>query len=296
MRKRQLFTLAGKLSWLCAAIMGILGLALVVAWSGYRSELVRLAGGSATAAAAYLVAAAAAIAGIIVYLFLNRYVKQPMRAVEITAAAVEAGDVDARVRIFRPKEFTELAASFNRMIDGVVRAQAKADIDQLTGLFNYRHAYGYLMTQIGLAQRYKRDLTIAMFDIDHLKEINDLYGRPAGDKVLKRAAEYIKSQLRQVDYVARYGGEEFLVVLPETPPAPAMTVIERIQRGFSDQVFIERGEEKSPVFVSAGVADFPRSGEDETALTEAVGMALLQAKRRGRNQVAYFRALDQKAG
>ncbi|MDP1808096.1 MAG: sensor domain-containing diguanylate cyclase [Actinomycetota bacterium] len=296
MRKRQSFSLAGKLSWLCASIMGILGLALVVAWSGYRSELVRLAGGNSPAAAVYLIVAGAAIAGIMVYGFLNRYVKQPMRAVEITAARVEAGDVDARVRITRPKEFTELAASFNRMIDGVVRAQVKADIDQLTGLFNYRHAYAYLKTQIGLAQRYKRDLTIAMFDIDHLKEINDLYGRPAGDKVLKSAAEYIKSQLRQVDYVARYGGEEFLIVLPETPPAPAMTVIERVQRGFSDKVFIERGEGKSPVFVSAGVADFPRSGEDEVNLAAAAGVALLLAKRRGRNQVAYFRVPDQKAG
>lgn len=287
---------AGKLAWLSVIVAVAGGLGLMFVWSTRRGELIRLAGGDSSVAGAYLIGGGAAILGIILYLFLRRYINKPMRALAEAAASVEAGDVDARARISRPKEFAALAASFNRMIDGVVRSQSKADIDKLTGLFNYRHAFTYLKTQIGLAQRYKRDITIAMLDIDHLKEINDLYGHQTGDEVLKSAAKYIESQLRQVDYVARYGGEEFLIVLPETPPAAAMTVIARIHAGFSDHVFIARGEGRSPVFVSAGVADFPRSGEDEANITAAANMALLLAKRRGRNQVAYFRALDEKAG
>lgn len=295
MKGGQVLSLSAKLGLLCALITAIVGLALIAVWSDRGADLISATGGRAMAIAV-LVSGAAVLAGLATYLFFNLFIGRPIRVLRRAASHVATGDAAFRAQITSPKEFAQLGQSFNEMIDSVVHAQSKADIDKLTGLFNYRHARNYLGTQVRLAARYGRHLTIALIDIDHFQEINDLYGHEAGDMVLAKAADYVKSRLRQVDYVARYSGEEFLVVLPETAAAPAMMVIERIHAGFADHVFIERGESKNPVFMSAGVADFPRSGEDEANLTAAADMALLLAKRRGRNQVAYFRALDEKAG
>lgn len=278
------------------ATVAVLGLALAVGWSSFGTALVKQAGGDTMAAVVGAAAVAAGIAGLIIGGLVNALVRKPMRALNETVERVIRGDVNLRARQAGRGEFASLADNVNRMIDSIVLTQSKADIDKLTGLFNFRHAHNYLQTQIGLAARYNRHLTVGIIDIDHFTEINDIYGHRSGDEVLKNAAAYIKTQLRQVDYLARTGGEEFLIVLPETPSAAAMTVMERIHAGFSETVFVKRGDPKNPVFMSAGVADFPRSGEDAANLMASAKMALLLAKRRGRNQVAYFRSLDQKAG
>lgn len=284
--------MAAKLALLSGATMFFIGAALLLMLTILTTDPVSLPG---VVSAILLVGAGAISAGLIAYSFLNRYLKQPLRALQTTAANIAAGDIETRFDLSGAQEFADLARVFNRMIDNIVRAQAQTDIDELTGLFNYRHALSYLKTQMGLARRYRRDLAVAVFDIDHLREINDIFGRQVGDEVLKDAAKYVKSQLRQVDYAARCGGEQFLIVMPETRAAPAMAVIERIHACFSDHVFIEQNDAKNYVFISAGVADFPRGGEDETNLLAAANMALLTAKRRGRNQVTYFRTEDKRA-
>jgi len=295
MNRQPWFSLGAKFTVFTVATVATLGLALAVGWSSFGTDLVRLAGGDTMAAAAGAAAVAAIIAGLIVGRLFNTLVRKPVRVLNETMARITRGDVNLRAGLVGRGEFASLADNMNRMIDSVVLTQSRADIDKLTGLFNFRHAHNYLQTQVGLAARYDRHLTIGIIDIDHFTEINDIYGHQFGDEVLKNAAAYIKTQLRQVDYLARTGGEEFLVVLPETPAAAAMTVLERIHAGFSETVFVKRGDPKSPVFMSAGVADFPRSGEDAANLMASAKMALLLAKRRGRNQVAYFRSLDQKA-
>ena len=246
--------------------------------------------------AVLIIAAAALVAALVALMLYDRSVNRPMSDLSATADRVVKGDMGARAEIRRPPEFAALADGINNMIDSVVRSQSTADMDKLTGLYNYRHLHNYLDTQINLAARYDRRLTVAMIDIDRFKRINDRYGRRTGDEILKKAADYIKSSLREVDYVARFGGEEFMVVMPETAAAPAMMVMERVREEFSDRVFATGADKKSPVFVSIGVADFPLCGEDTANLLAAADMALLLAKRRGRNQVAYSRALDQKAG
>ena len=87
----------------------------------------------------------------------------------------------------------------------------------------------------------------------------------------------------------------FVIVLPETAAASAMMVMEKIHREFTNHVYVGDDRKKSPVFASLGVADYPRSGQDAGNLIAAAKTALLVAKRRGRNQVAYFRSLDEKA-
>jgi HD-like signal output (HDOD) protein/GGDEF domain-containing protein len=91
--------------------------------------------------------------------------------------------------------------------------------DGLTGLYNHRHFQEMLRKEIGEASRYARPLALILFDVDFFKKVNDGYGHPAGDAVLKRIARYVAETVRSSDLVARYGGEEFAIILPETDVA-----------------------------------------------------------------------------
>ncbi len=229
-------------------------------------------------------------------IYVYRYfVKKPLTQIHEMADYIIKGDITQRVRITHPAEFRALANKIGVMVDSIVHAQSEEDVDSLTGLFNFRHLTNYLETQVNLAARYSRPLTLAMLDIDHFGEINDLQGHEAGDAVLKLTAKYVESMVRQVDYVGRYGGKTFVIVLPETAAAPAMLVMEKIHREFTNHVFVGNDMKRSPVFASLGVADYPRSGQDAGNLIAAAKTALLVAKRRGRNQVAYFRSLGEGA-
>ncbi len=233
---------------------------------------------------------------VISFFLLDRIVYRPIMRLEKVAEEIASGEVGRRVEIVGYDEFSELGNRFNEMADSLVHARFEADTDSLTGLYNYRHMQGYLESQINLAGRYQREVTIAMFDIDHFKNVNDLYGHQAGDTVLAMAAEYVLSELREVDYMARYGGEEFVVILPETSAREAIQVMERIREGFPKNVYVERMGVRNPIYISIGIADFPLCAQDATTLLSASDTAMLLAKRKGRNQISYFRTIDKKAG
>lgn len=233
---------------------------------------------------------------VISFFLLDRIVYRPIMRLEKVAEEIASGEVSRRVEIVGYDEFSELGNRFNEMADSLVHARFEADTDSLTGLYNYRHMQGYLESQINLAGRYQREVTIAMFDIDHFKNVNDLYGHQTGDTVLAMAAEYVLSELREVDYMARYGGEEFVVILPETSAREAIQVMERIREGFPKNVYIECMGVRNPVYISIGIADFPLCAQDATTLLSASDTAMLLAKRKGRNQISYFRTIDKKAG
>ncbi len=243
-----------------------------------------------------IILGAALLAALVMAIAVNHFVEKPINELHEMADDVINGDVARLARVSRSREFKDLAEKINMMVESVVHTQSEADVDRLTGVNNFRHLNNYLETQTNLAARYDRPLALALLDIDNFSEINDRYGHGIGDNVLKMTVAYLKSTLRQVDYVGRYGGETFIMILPETEAAPAMMVMEKIHREFTDHVFVEIDHEKSPVFASLGVADYPRSGEDAASLIASAKMALLLAKRRGRNQVTYFRALNQEAG
>jgi diguanylate cyclase (GGDEF)-like protein/putative nucleotidyltransferase with HDIG domain len=164
------------------------------------------------------------------------------------------------------------------------RVQRQATTDGLTGLLNHRTGQEKLSEQVRLAERYQRNIAVIMIDVDHFKVINDTYGHPAGDTVLRAVAKSIERDCRDVDFPVRYGGEEFLLVLPEINLEGAVTVAERIRKNLEQEVI---GHENISISVTAsmGVAIFPDDARTQQQLLDLADKALYTSKRSGRNQV-----------
>jgi diguanylate cyclase (GGDEF)-like protein len=155
--------------------------------------------------------------------------------------------------------------------------------DPLTRIMNRRGITVGLLDAMAHAERYRTPLTVAMADIDLLKEINATYGRGGGDRVLKDVAGVLADALRMPDKVGRYGGEEFLIVLPHTSLAQGKKIVERIRNSVSKWDF-EVGSKKIRMTISIGVAQY-KVGEDLEQLMSHASKALQEAKQGGRNKV-----------
>jgi len=163
------------------------------------------------------------------------------------------------------------------------RVERQATTDGLTNLFNHRTGQEKLTEQLRLAERYQRNLAVVMMDIDHFKSINDTYGHPVGDTVLKAVAQLIRRDCRDVDIPVRYGGEEFLLVLPEVNQEGAVVVAERLRKTLQREI-IFHDEVQLSITASIGVAAYPEDAEGHHLL-ELADKALYLSKRMGRNQV-----------
>jgi diguanylate cyclase (GGDEF)-like protein len=158
--------------------------------------------------------------------------------------------------------------------------------DGLTGLYNHAYMQMLLDREIERSQRYGRVFSLFMFDLDHFKNVNDMYGHQAGDEILKQVSEVVIQTMRQSDLVARYGGEEFLVILPETDSEGASVLAERLRRNISELMVSIVAEEIS-VTVSIGVLTCNDCGDhlDKHQIVEAADKAMYASKNGGRNQV-----------
>ncbi len=157
-------------------------------------------------------------------------------------------------------------------------------IDGLTQIYNKRYFLESLDREMGRAQRYLRDLSLILFDIDHFKAVNDTYGHLAGDYVLKQLAMEIKRRIRREDILARYGGEEFAIILPELDNASATHFGEKIRRIASEANF-RFDETDIPVTVSVGVTTLEPAVRDSATFIKRVDEKLYRAKSNGRNCV-----------
>jgi len=155
--------------------------------------------------------------------------------------------------------------------------------DSLTGLYNHTTTKERLEAELNRARRDVRPLALALLDLDHFKQVNDTYGHPTGDWVLKSLARLLQQRLRRNDIIGRYGGEEFAVVLPDTDAAAAAKVLDDIRAGLS-HVRQRSGQHEFTVTFSAGVASFPEYPE-AIQLTNAADQALYAAKHAGRDRV-----------
>lgn len=175
-----------------------------------------------------------------------------------------------------------LAAVVKTRIERFRETRRSARLDGLTGLLNHTAAKSRLKAMVDHAAAHGA-LTVAMLDIDHFKSINDTYGHPVGDQVIRGLAWLLKGRLRSSDLIGRYGGEEFMIALPGVDMERAMAVIDRIRKAFSALPHAHAGGALYATF-SAGIASYP--GIDTAVeLTEAADEALLQAKRLGRNRI-----------
>jgi diguanylate cyclase (GGDEF)-like protein len=157
-------------------------------------------------------------------------------------------------------------------------------MDALTQTHNRRYFNEALEREYQRSLRYRRALSLVLFDIDHFKRINDTYGHVAGDSVLRQLARVVKPRLRQQDVLARVGGEEFAVLLPEVEPAGAQVAAEKVRRLVESARFLVDQKEFGCT-VSVGIAAFDASMTSPQALYEAADKNLYEAKRGGRNRV-----------
>jgi diguanylate cyclase (GGDEF)-like protein len=159
-----------------------------------------------------------------------------------------------------------------------------AMFDGLTSLSNHRSFQSELDQILKRARRAERPTALILLDIDHFKNINDSYGHPFGDQVLKGVAGALKESMREVDLVARYGGEEFGVALEDSSIEDVKIAAERARSAVEALSFSHKGEEVK-VTISLGVALFPNDASEKTELIDRADQSLYEAKRRGRNQV-----------
>ena len=160
-------------------------------------------------------------------------------------------------------------------------ARELADLDALTKLHNRRYFYEKLDQEVKRAQRYSRELSLLVFDLDDFKAINDRVGHLSGDAVLAEVGERIRSVVRSADIPARVGGDEFAVVLPESSREDAEQLYRRLRRAVSEKPLgpIEH------LHLSAGVADV-RPEDDGKSLFERADEALYRAKQSGKGQLS----------
>jgi diguanylate cyclase (GGDEF)-like protein len=156
--------------------------------------------------------------------------------------------------------------------------------DALTGAYNRRHFQESLRVEAAYARRHGKAIALLMLDLDHFKKINDEYGHPAGDHVLRRFAGLTQGAIRIEDLFARMGGEEFAIILRLADAASAAQLARRLCKLVASEPFVYDGC-RIPVTVSIGVAATPALSCSEEDLVEAADTALYEAKRAGRNGV-----------
>jgi diguanylate cyclase len=171
-----------------------------------------------------------------------------------------------------------------KLKDAYRRIEEIAELDELTGSYNRRCIMRMLDEEIARSRRIEAPCSVALIDLDWFKRINDAYGHPTGDEVLRTFAITTFANIRTIDRFGRYGGEEFLLVLPDTSTDGAAQILERLREIIADLDW----SAFSPgmrVTISAGVATL-RPGETPDTFLARADSALYSAKARGRNQIA----------
>jgi diguanylate cyclase (GGDEF)-like protein len=179
----------------------------------------------------------------------------------------------------------QLSAKNKQLTVLLERNKELAMHDELTGAFNRRHLMDSLADESERARRSDAAYSVAIFDLDWFKAINDGHGHAGGDAVLRTFCDLARAELRTNDLFARYGGEEFVLLMPATPtPEAARSVVERIRHAVAAQDWrAVLGEQVPAVTVSAGIATWRRDESPETVLARA-DAALYDAKHLGRNR------------
>jgi len=199
--------------------------------------------------------------------------------VRVTPILNQQGTRDGYLAVLR--EITERKQAEKELELKSREMEQRSITDELTGLYNRRHLDGIMEQEFVYSRRYDTPLSLALFDIDDFKKINDNFGHHAGDEALQMVANIIRSNLRSTDIPARMGGDEFFIVMPHTDLDKAWIVMERIRNELQSKPLVNN---KAHITISAGVTGWC-SGDTPEETLKRVDRLLYQAKEFGKNLV-----------
>jgi diguanylate cyclase (GGDEF)-like protein len=212
-------------------------------------------------------------------------------SVKRKARLLEGGACDAIAKPFHPTDLVarlRLHLKVKRLQDELMVKNATlarlSTIDALTGLRTRRYVSDVLAIEFLRARRYGTPLAVFMADLDNFKAVNDEYGHPGGDAVLRAVSEQLLSTLRATDVAGRFGGEELLAVLPQNTAQGAAVVAERWRADMENTAFVAPDGRLISATISIGVADHRGSFEGPDDLIAAADKVLYVAKQKGRNR------------
>ena len=238
-----------------------------------------------------------AIAVLLMFVFSlwlnNRVLIRPVVSLIRSTNLFAAGDLKQQAKVYAEDELGNLTRDINKMassLDDLYTQMATlAKSDQLTGLMN-RHGFEEIQArEVSSAKRYDSPLSLAIFDIDNFKKVNDDYGHDVGDEVIRAVANACTQVFRDCDYCFRYGGEEFVVLMPRTDIKSAMGAVERLRKAVEAMRVEASGGRELSVTVSVGIAAYQKDDEKGALQLKHADEALYNAKESGRNKsVAYM--------
>ncbi|HEX5465847.1 MAG TPA: diguanylate cyclase [Candidatus Limnocylindrales bacterium] len=189
----------------------------------------------------------------------------------------------------------KVTAGIDRIAQQLSESHDAATMDRLTGIANRQNILAAIFEEVERSKRYERPMSVAFVDIDHFKAVNDTYGHPAGDVVLRRVADILRTNIRASDRVGRYGGEEFVLLLPETNVDDAAMLAEKLRLCVLRETFQVSPEIRLNLTISLGIAGgLSQRVRFETIVRDA-DAAMFSAKSLGRNQTYVFAEPDEDA-
>ncbi len=193
--------------------------------------------------------------------------------------------LNRQVKMFKIESESAKKIARNKQIEMesvMIQAREVAQIDALTFLFNRRMIVRELQGEVLRAERYNNTLSISIIDVDKFKLVNDTYGHPVGDEVLKQVACQLRDHIRHPDTVGRYGGEEFLILLPNSDAKAATEQAVRLGKEIREMVVTIK-EHELKVTVSIGIAQFKAGVDTWDTLLNRADNAMYEAKNNGRD-------------
>lgn len=201
-----------------------------------------------------------------------------------------------RVNALSSYQIELLETLVNQATTSIVNAKLYSKIeklsitDGLTGLFNHKHFQDRLSEEFMRLNRSSESFSLLLIDIDFFKKVNDTYGHPAGDEILRGVAAIIKETIRDIDIPARYGGEEFAAILLKTDNNGAEKMAERLRKAVTGKTFKVDGKDLR-VTVSIGIAVSKTDASNKQELIEKADKALYYAKENGRNRCVLYKEI-----
>lgn len=196
--------------------------------------------------------------------------------------------LNRQVKLFQIESEVTKKIARNKQIEMeavMVQAQEVAEIDALTFLLNRRMIVKKLQDEVLRAERYNSLLSISVVDVDHFKIVNDTYGHPVGDEVLRQVANQLQDHIRHPDLAGRYGGEEFLILLPSSNANAAAEQAARLCKQIREMaVHVNQHQQTIGITISIGITQFKNGVDTWDTLLNRADNAMYEAKNNGRDR------------